>query len=381
MAAGAVTALALFALPASAQAGRLIVTGHDSEHHCARDAATGRASCSYVGAAVNYVRGGAPDPNKPVLVLDRRATNADGTLQREDFRVSLERVLGGPIATTYAQFVDPRSPQFATLALTTANYSAILVASSKDDPGDATPQDLNENGSTPDTDAINNRAGDIAAFFDTGGGLFVNSGGAAARADSRTYYRFLNITRGGAAVTRPFSLTAVGRAIGFQDARQFPGEQNSINCCETHVSFEAPAPESPLKVAEQDAAGRAITMAADTPTLASIEEPVVAPGPIFGDLPGGGTGTGTGGGGSACVPRKKLRVSLRRPLGVRFARITVYVNGKKVRTVKGRKLGTKRRTRAFKVKLAANRTSKVRIVVRTASGRKLTYRKTYKPCR
>ena len=62
---GTVAALAL--LPAApAFAGRLIVTGHDADLHC-----SGGDQCHYVQVAVNHVRGGAPDPNKPVLVLDR----------------------------------------------------------------------------------------------------------------------------------------------------------------------------------------------------------------------------------------------------------------------------------------------------------------------
>lgn len=374
----AATACALFGLPAVAQAGRLVVTGHDAEHHCSRGAAGERGgSCHFVNASVSYVRGGAPDPNKPVLVLDR------GFL---DFRAALVRAFPG--VTVPTQFADPRSPEFLALPLSTDAYSAILVASSKDGSDDPTPQDLDEFGSTPDTDAINDRTGDIAAFFDHGGGLLVMSGGSAARDDSAGFYHFINITRGGGAVTAPFSLTGLGRAAGFQDARAFPGESNDVNCCRTHLSYERPAPESSLKVAEEDKVGRAVTMLAETSSLASIEEPSVDPGTVFTPLDdsngGQGGSNGKRGGGRskrfACVPKRSLRVSLKRPRGVRFARATVYVNGKRVKQVSGKRLGTRRRTRAFKVKLSQKRVSKVRIVVVTATGRQITFRKTYKPC-
>ena len=71
---------------------------------------------------------------------------------------------------------------------------------------------------------------------------------------------------------------------------------------------------------------------------------------------------------------------LKRPKGVRFAKVTVYVNGKVARRVSGKRLGNKSKTKAFTVKLNQRKTSKVRIVAETASGRKLTYRQTYKIC-
>lgn len=375
------TAVALAALGSTApaaNAGRLMVTGHDADHHCIRDSEVNRPpGCRFLTVGVNYVRAAAPDPTKPVLILDRGPNDLVKSIEKMN-------AAGTPVPF---QAVDPRSPEFAALPLTPAAYSAILIASSKDSPDDPTPQDLNEFGSTPDTDAINARAADIAAFFDGGGGLGVFSGGAAGRANSAAYYRFLNITRGGAAVSFPFTLTPVGRSVGWQDARQFPGESNDINCCETHISFELPAPESPLKVAETDKAGRAVTMVADTPTLATIEEPVVAAAPIFSGVAGsstavtqGGSGGGTTRARSVCVPRRPLRISLRRPSGVRFARISVYVNNRLAKRVAGRRLGSGRRTRAFTVRLSQRRTSKVLIVADTASGRKLTYRQTYRPC-
>ena len=369
------TLAATLGLAAPAQAGRLVVTGHDPDPHCALEG-DDSGSCHFIRAGVNYVRGGA-DASKPVLVLDRGSNY---------FSTALRYAYVGQPAVAH-EVVDPRSPQFASLDLSTSRYSAILVAASKDDPADPSPQDLNEFGSTPDTDAINARAADIARFFDAGGGLFVSSGGAAARANSARYYRFINITRGGGAVTAPFSLTEVGRSIGWRDALANPGETNDINCCRTHLSFEPPAPESPLKVAERDKAGRAVTLVADTNRLATIEEPPAKPQEVFGGLPGGSTGTPTNSGGNAgkpqavCTPRKALRVSLRRPRGVRFTKVVAYVNGKKVKTVSRQRLGSGRKTRPFTIRLSQTRRSKIRIVATTASNRKYTYRQTYKPCR
>lgn len=391
----ALTVLAMLGLPAAAHAGRLVVTGHDPDHHCARDAPNERlGACGFIGVAVNYVRAKAPDPAKPILVLDRSSglDPATGAPVAPDLQTSLNRAFPG--AAVPHQLVEPRSAEFAALPISTDNYSAILIGASKDPPAgatDPTPQDLNEDGSTPDIDAINLRADEIAAFFNAGGGIFVSSGGAAAKADSARYYRFLRITRGSAGAARPFTLTAEGQAAGWLDDRANP-PSNHINCCITHLSFEPPAPESPLKVAEQDAAGRAVTLIADTNDLSRIEEPPANPGTVFGPLPGssgGVTGGGAGAGGGpavgrpkpTCVPKRALRVSLKRPRGVRFAQITVFVNGKASKTVKGRRLGNGRRTRAFRIRLSQTRPSKLRIVALTASGRKLTFRQTYRPCR
>jgi hypothetical protein len=378
--AGATTLLAFLAVPVSAQAGRLIVTGHDAESHCIREeAALQPASCAFVATGVNWVRAGAPDPTKPVLILDRGAL---------DFPKSIDTMVAAGATVPY-EVVDPRSPQFATLALTTAAYSAILIASSKNDPSDPTPQDLNENDSTPDSDAINARAADFAAYFNAGGGLDVMSGGAAARADSARYYAFARITRAGGFVSSPTRLTSLGRAIGWQDARAFPGELDEINCCLTHVSFELPAPESRLKVAELDNHQHAITMVAETNNLASIEEPPTTAQAVFAGAPGvptsgaGGATTNptvTGTTTAACLTRTSVKITLRRPKGVRFVKLVIHVNGRKKQIVSGKRLGTKSTTKPVTVKLWKLKTTKLRIVVTTAAGRMLTYQRTYKPC-
>ena len=60
-------ALAL-ALPGVANAGgRLIETGHDADWDCT----VVGTQCNFIKVAVNYVRNGAPDPTKKLLVLDK----------------------------------------------------------------------------------------------------------------------------------------------------------------------------------------------------------------------------------------------------------------------------------------------------------------------
>jgi hypothetical protein len=156
-------ALTLVLLPtATASAGRLIVTGHDADFHCAG----GGPQCHFVEVAVKYVRDGAPNPALPVLVLD----NGDPELGGLQMVGALDSAFGAGVVQRVV--VDPRSVEFATTPLTTDRFSAILIASDQTCGG----CDLNipiEGGSeTPDSDAINARAGEIASFFNTGGGIY-----------------------------------------------------------------------------------------------------------------------------------------------------------------------------------------------------------------
>ena len=177
-------AIALVLLvPASASAGRLVVTGHDADFHC-----TGGQQCHFVRVAVDYVRGGAPD--RPVLVLDRLDL---------DLVTALDAAFGA--GAVPREVLDPRSPEFASAPLTTSRYSAILIASDVNCGG----CDLNEFDSTPDSDAINARSADIAAFFNAGGGVYANSGAIHGDGDAATgadtYYSFLPVPVGGKPVS------------------------------------------------------------------------------------------------------------------------------------------------------------------------------------
>jgi hypothetical protein len=232
-----------------------LVTGHDADLHC-----SGNSQCHYVQTAVSYVRAGAPDPAKPVLVLDRLDL---------DFVVALDAAFGAGVVPRVV--MDPRSPQFAAAPLTTSRYSAILIASDVNCGG----CDLNESDSTPDSDAISARKADIAAFFNAGGGVYANSGATHGDGDPSTgtdnYYSFLPLPVGGKTVAPPFCLTPVGASLGLEDPSGCPdttklrGTNEDINCCATHNSFTEPRAGSALQVAERDLGADGIVSADDAP--------------------------------------------------------------------------------------------------------------------
>ena len=273
----AVVALAVAPI-APASAGRLVATGHDADLHCAG----GGQQCGFVKTAVDYVRSGAPGPAKPVLILDRAG------LQMVS---ALDSAYGPGVVPR--QVVDPRSPEFQALALSTSTYSAILVASDASCGG----CDLNVFdevlGATADSDAINRRKDDITAFFNAGGGLYANSGADHGDGDPLTgpdpYYGFLPLPVGGQQVASPFCLTAPGRAIGLQDVAGCPdvaqrtGTRDDINCCATHNSFVEPPAGSAIVVAERDANNAPTTLIADGRASGGT---IIEPGPrTLADLP------------------------------------------------------------------------------------------------
>ncbi|MEA2273774.1 MAG: hypothetical protein QOI98_2482 [Solirubrobacteraceae bacterium] len=232
------TAAVLVAAPASA--GRVLATGHDADLHCA----TQQQQCHYFQVAVNYVRGAAPNPNAPVLVLDRLDLDVVHALDSAFGAGSVPRVV-----------IDPRSAEFATTPISTDLYSAVVVASDITCGG----CDLNEPGATPDSDAINARAGDLATFFNGGGGLLALAGGSHGDSAGGSYYNFVPLPVGGAPVSAPFTLTGDGRSLGFEDSPNGIGMNDDVNCCETHNSFAAPA-GGVLRVAENDGKGQVETL-------------------------------------------------------------------------------------------------------------------------
>jgi len=250
--------LLMVVLPASsASAGALWVTGHDQDFHCDGSDAGTSGDCHYDLVAFGYVRSKAPDPTRKVLVLDNGGLNADHTATG----------LGVPHDT-----VDPSSPAFATTPINVATYSAIVIASDASCGGcdlNGTPSGTSQ---TPDSDAINARAAEIATFFNAGGGVLAFAGadhgdGNAANGPD-TYYKFAPIPVGGRPVTNPFCLTAVGKSLGLQDtgcpvASKHNGTLNDINCCATHNSFTLPAAGSALEVAETDSMNLAETLVAN----------------------------------------------------------------------------------------------------------------------
>jgi hypothetical protein len=282
-----ILAVALLALPGPAHgAGRLLETGHDADWRCA-NAGT---ECHFIQVAVSYVRNGAPDPSRKLLVLDRAAMQMQTAILNAF----------GPAIAAQMQVVDPRSAEFATLPLTPAVYSAIVIASDQTCGNDASgffhgnpndpsgycdlnrpPGDLNPDGTTwpppplaepdalPDSEPIVARSQDIKAFFDAGGGVFVASGAddGDGHANDR-YYAFLDLPGGaqGSAcdptgmsgeclgAQGDMALTPEGRAIGFTDGTS--GTPDDIHCgaggsgCASHNSFNPPRVGSQLLAAE-----------------------------------------------------------------------------------------------------------------------------------
>src|SRR4051794_12259421 len=189
----------LVAAPA-ANAGRLIETGHDIDLHCADQ----DEECHFVRVAVDYVRAGAPNPSKPILVLDRLDLDVSRALVKAY----------APAAPPPSTVVDPRSPAFTTTPIDTNHWSAIFVASDITCGG----CDLNDFPSgttavTADSTAIAARTADIAAFFDAGGGILAGAGGDNAGGGTTSfgttnvpYYSFV-ATSGAGPVTGPFAVT------------------------------------------------------------------------------------------------------------------------------------------------------------------------------
>jgi hypothetical protein len=263
-----VTALGVLALAPSASAGRLVESGHDIDFHCG---GSQNRQCHFVKVVVSYIRGGAPTPSKPLLVLDRDPTGTN----TPDVASAVNKAFGtGVVPMTV---VDPRSAAFATTPIDTAHFSAIFIASDLNCGG----CDLNETPSggvaqTPDSTAIAGRTDDISAFFRSGGGIFagagdVDSGGFGGNTFDTThlpYYSFL-ATSGAGAAGGPFSLTSIGVALGITtDDLAF----SSCGAGCTHNSFGFPPAGSRLKAAETDpGTGRFITLIEDTdPPAASV---------------------------------------------------------------------------------------------------------------
>jgi hypothetical protein len=258
-------------------AGRLVVTGHDADLHC-----TGGSGCHFITVAVSWVRAAAPDPSKPVLILDRDPSG--GTSYQMETALDAAFPPAGSVPRVV---MDPRSAAFAAAPLTTDNYSAILVASDTTCGGcDLNTNDAGDPNLTPDSDAINARAKDIAAFFNAGGGVFAAAGASHGDGDPNngpeTYYKFVPLPLGGHQVASPFTLTQAGRAVGFQDDPAAP-DSSDINCCATHNSFQEPPSGSPFTVTERDSSKAPETLFAEgTISGNTIVEPGAPPPPVRG---------------------------------------------------------------------------------------------------
>jgi len=220
------TALVLVLTPSDASAGRLLATGHDADLHCAPGPAT-REACTFMRAAVTYVRGAAPDVTLPVLVVDRPPGQAGAALS----------IVGVPYVVV--------TPEALPATIDTSIYSAVVVASDSS----CTGCDINPPPGAPDSALLATKAPALLRFFNDGGGLLALAGAANAGA----YYDVLPLPVGGRpAAAPPYAPAPAGVAIGLSVA--------NTNCCIAHNSF-APAPS--LTVAETDGLGRPETLLAD----------------------------------------------------------------------------------------------------------------------
>ena len=191
----AVALLLLLVLPASASAGRLIVTGHDADRRCAQ---LGQ-QCGFLKASIKYVRETAPASKKPVLVLDRGPKQLAAAIQKAWSN-------GVSYTGPKLRIVDPRSPTFAKLAIDYTRFSAIAIASDSSCGG----CDLE----AADSAALWRRRNALQKFLTKGGGIYLGAGGSNAAA----YYRFMPVPAAGPGSEGPFVLTAYGKRIGFKDA-------------------------------------------------------------------------------------------------------------------------------------------------------------------
>jgi hypothetical protein len=223
-----------------ASAGNIWLTGHDADFHC-----TFGAQCNHFGIALDFVRQDAPDKTKPILFLDSgtELSSAAGSVGAR-----AKNTVEGPGAPFPFIVVDPSSAAFAALALSTASFSAIAIAS------DSSCGGCDNN--LADILAINARTADITDFFNAGGGLLYFSGAG----NMDTYYDSVPVPAAAVAVSPPFSLTPEGVALGLLD----PAD---TDCCATHNSFSIPEPGSALKVAELDSLGFAETLFAGDVTI------------------------------------------------------------------------------------------------------------------
>jgi len=263
--------------------------------------------------------------------------------------------------------VDPRTPAFASAAINTASFSAIIVASDTTCGG----CDLNDFSATLDSDAINARKADIEAFYNAGGGVLALAGGnhgdGNATNGADVFYGFVPVPVGGVAVSAPFTLTADGRALGFEDSTKGIGTNDDINCCPTHNSFSLPAAGGALKVAETDSKGSAETLFAQGSISGGslVDKPsAVKPSDVI-KLPSS----------KRCVSRRRFRIRLRQPGGIRIEQAIVFVNRKRVRVVK-----RKRVTAPVDLTGLPKGRFTVKITVITTTGRIITGQRRYRTC-
>lgn len=365
---------------APADAGRLIATGHDADDHCDPP---DPAQCHWFDVALDYVRGGAPEPNNRVLLLDCSGsvkTAIQGTYPS-----------GGPKTKFVCPSDDPDA--FNGVDIKVNKFSALVVGSSCDDSdsdgfGDDSlnlTEDLpggcdEPGGSTPDSDLINARKSDIKKFFNKGGGVIALAGAENGDGDPfdgpDNYYDFLPLDAQGVNVSPPFCLTNRGIQIGWEDQlcpdpAKHNGTHNDINCCETHNSFAEPAKGEALKVAERDSEGFAETLVADAKIRGGgfVDDDADEDKPRIRSK-----GRRQAEGNAGCVEENfRLRVIVHDESKLRKVKVTLD----------GRKLKSTKRNR-FSVQVPAKRQlsgpHELKITARDSEGNRATQRKPFRRC-
>jgi hypothetical protein len=295
----------------SASAGRLLVTGEVADVSCDVNADLG--ACHFLRVALDYVRSGAPDPTKPILLFDKPP---DHMLH------AIVAAYGGSPPFSIDEH-DPSLVDFNTFSITPGQFSAIVVASDYScgpfvGPGFAPCGDLNSfdptnpptdpcyvndplpanppvpgslDCSTADSDALIAPPGHKAIdnFYNQGGGILVGSGGDNGDGHQQDlYYDFVNAPRGTVFNGDPSALTPAGQTIGFAardighhgvlcPAAPAPGPTDYL-ACPYDAFFPLPTGSS-LRVAEVDNLGDPVTLFEDTDppttTITSAPAPMV----------------------------------------------------------------------------------------------------------
>ena len=244
------------ALGFSANAGNLLLTGHDMDFHCSSG-----SGCGNYGVALNYVRQGAPTKTLPMLVLDEGTQVQSGANQALAKAKNAVEGAGNAFPMTV---VNPTSVAFATMPINVTLYSAVVIASDSSCGGC--------DNTTASITAINACTADLQAFFNAGGGLMYLAGAS----NRATYYNSIPVPATATAVSPPFTITAAGTTLGLIAA--------DANCCPTHNSFTTPAAGSALVVVETDSLGQAETLIVTGGSVGGgiivVGPPVVAGPPI-----------------------------------------------------------------------------------------------------
>jgi hypothetical protein len=299
--AATVLALLVLMLPvSSASAGRLVETGEVADVSCDFNPSLG--GCHFLRVALDYVRSGAPDPSKPILLFDEPP---DHMLH------AIVAAYGGSPPFSIDEH-RPRDIDFSSFNITTSQFSAVVIASDASCgnfvtggpvpcgdlnspppvPGCAVPPVPPDLGcDTPDSNALIAPSGHKAIndFYNMGGGILVGSGGDNGDGHAGDlYYDFVNAPRGLPFNGDPSTLTSLGLGLGFT-----AGDIGHNGCpmeaagsvtmsqaltCPFNAFFPLPAGSS-LKVAETDNAGDPITLFQDTDppktTITSTPAPLV----------------------------------------------------------------------------------------------------------